>query len=156
MRRDHRSPDAPRSVEVESGFIPGIASSVRFHCGGTTVLSVATLEEGTPRWKNDASGWATADYHMMPYSVEPRLDRAGTGMQDGRAIEIRRLIGRAVRSGLDLSLMPGYTIRIDCDVLEADGGTRTACINATAVALGILVEENLAKGVFAKIGRAHV
>ena len=156
MRRDHRSPDAPRSVEVESGFIPGIASSVRFHCGGTTVLSVATLEEGTPRWKNDASGWATADYHMMPYSVEPRLDRAGTGMQDGRAIEIRRLIGRAVRSGLDLSLMPGYTIRIDCDVLGADGGTRTACINATAVALGILVEENLAKGVFATDPRRAV
>ena len=149
MRRDQRSPDAPRDVEVSSGFIPGIPASVLYHCGGTTILCVARLEEGTPKWKTDPAGWATADYHMMPYSVQPRLERTGTGKQDGRSIEIRRLIGRAVRSGLDLSLMPGYTIRIDCDVLEADGGTRTSCINATAVALGSLVKENLANGIFA-------
>jgi ribonuclease PH len=86
---------------------------------------------------------------MMPYSVTPRLDRVNKNTPDGRAIEIRRLVGRALRAGLDLSLMPGYTIRVDCDVLHADGGTRTASINATTVALGLLVEQHLTSGIFA-------
>jgi ribonuclease PH len=156
MRQDQRSSDAPRPIEVTRGIIPGITASVRYHCGGTVILCVAKVEEGTPKWLNKPSGWATADYYMMPYSVQPRLDRAGTGKQDGRAIEIRRLIGRALRAGLDLSLIPGYTIRIDCDVLQADGGTRTACINASAIALGLLIEENLEKGLFATDPRKAV
>ncbi|MAW78210.1 MAG: ribonuclease PH [Planctomycetes bacterium] len=156
MRRDQRSADAPRTIEVSRGIVPGIPASVHYLCGGTTILCVAKVEEGTPKWRNRPAGWATADYYMMPYSVEPRIDRTGTGKQDGRSIEIRRLVGRALRSGLDLSLIPGYTIRVDCDVLQADGGTRTACINATAVALGLLVEENLKKGVFATDPRRAV
>ncbi len=149
MARENRTDDAPRSVEVTSGFIPEIKSSALYRCGGTAVLCVATLEEGTPRWNTGTSGWATADYQMMPYSVTPRLERFNKSSPDGRAVEIRRLIGRALRAGLDLSLIPGYTIRIDCDVLHADGGTRTASINASTVALGLLVQEHLASGVLA-------
>ncbi|MDE0959488.1 MAG: ribonuclease PH [Planctomycetota bacterium] len=149
MPREDRSNDAPRSIEVTTGVIPEIDASVRYRCGGTTILCIATLEEGTPKWMTKTQGWATADYQMMPYSVKPRLDRVNKGIPDGRAIEIRRLIGRALRAGLDLSLLPGYTIRVDCDVLHADGGTRTASINATTVALGLLVQQHLASGIFA-------
>ncbi len=156
MRRDERSADSPRPIEISRGIVPGIPASVRYLCGGTAILCVARVEEGTPKWLQRPAGWATADYHMMPYSVEPRIERSGAGKQDGRAIEIRRLVGRALRASLDLSLIPGYTIRVDCDVLQADGGTRTACINATAVALGCLVEENLKTGIFATDPRRAV
>ncbi|MBT6453523.1 MAG: ribonuclease PH [Planctomycetes bacterium] len=149
MTRENRSNDAPRPIEVTTAVIPEIQSSVQYRCGGTTILCIATLEEGTPKWMSPGQGWATADYQMMPYSVAPRLDRVNKSTPDGRAIEIRRLVGRALRAGLDLSLMPGYTIRVDCDVLHADGGTRTASINATTVALGLLVEQHLTSGIFA-------
>ena len=145
--RQNRSDLPPRSIRIETGVIPGIESSVLYHAGKTTILCVAKLEEGTPRWLNGPSGWATAEYHMAPYSVTPRLERQGNA--DGRALEIRRLISRAIRGGLDLGLMPGYTLRVDCDVLHADGGTRTASINAATVAIGRVIESNLTSGVLA-------
>ena len=146
--RQNRSDLSPRPITLETGVIPGIEASVLYHAGSTTILCVAKLEEGTPRWLNGPSGWATAEYQMAPYSVTPRLERQG-GTADGRALEIRRLISRAIRGGLDLGLMPGYTLRVDCDVLHADGGTRTACINAATVAIGKVVESNLVSGVLA-------
>jgi ribonuclease PH len=149
MAREDRSNDAPRSIEVSTGIICGIDSSVQYRCGNTTILCVASLEEGTPKWNTKPSGWATADYQMMPYSVTPRLDRVSHRSPDGRATEIKRLIGRSLRAGLDLSLMPGYTIRVDCDVLHADGGTRTASINACAVAVSLLIQQHLTSGILA-------
>ena len=146
--RQNRQDHAPRPVTIETGVIPGIEASVLYHAGKTTILCVAKLEEGTPRWINGPSGWATAEYQMAPYSVSPRLERQ-TGSTDGRTLEIRRLISRAIRGGLDLGLMPGYSLRVDCDVLHADGGTRTAAINAATVAIGLVIESQLDSGVLA-------
>ncbi len=146
--RQNRDDRVPRSVTIETGVIPGIDASVLYHAGKTTILCVAKMEEGTPRWLNGPSGWATAEYQMAPFSVTPRLERQA-GSTDGRSLEIRRLISRAIRGGLDLGLMPGYSLRLDCEVLHADGGTRTASINAATVAMGLAIESALASGILA-------
>ena len=146
--REDRSETQPRPVSVETGIIPGLKSSVIYHSGKTTILCVAKMEEGTPRWRTGPAGWATAEYQMAPYSVSPRMDRQSS-TPDGRSLEIRRLISRAIRGGLDLGLMPGYSLKVDCDVLHADGGTRTASINAATIAIGLLVEDQLSRGILA-------
>ena len=146
--RPNRDGRVPRSVTIETGVIPGIDASVLYHAWKTTSLCMAQMEEGTPRWLNGPSGWATAEYQMAPFSVTPRLERQA-GSTDGRSLEIRRLISRAIRGGLDLGLMPGYSLRLDCEVLHADGGTRTASINAATVAMGLAIESALASGILA-------
>lgn len=143
-----RDIDQVRPIEVIPGVIAGVETSVLYRSGATEVLCVATLEEGTPPWLAKEEGWLTADYSMLPYSTIPRKSRP-EGKPDGRSQEIRRLIGRALRTSVDRRRFPGFTIRIDCDVLCADGGTRTASINGGTVALGLLVEKALADGRFA-------
>ena len=141
-----RDAATPRAVEVEIGVIRGIAGSVLYRSGRTEVLCTATLEEGTPPWRGDGLGWLTGDYAMAPFSTRPRMHRPNDGRIDGRSQEIRRLIGRSLRTAVDLRRMPGRTIHLDCQVLHADGGTRTASINGATIALGRLVNEGLRTG----------
>ena len=150
-RAGGRAPGAIRSIEIESAFLRTVNASVSYRSGGTRVLCVATLEEGAPAWITTGHGWLTAEYALLPFSTQPRISRARGELRiDGRTQEIQRLIGRSLRASLDLHRIPGYTIRIDCEVLEADGGTRTAAINGATVALGRLVEESLEAGRFAE------
>ncbi|HIA27602.1 MAG TPA: ribonuclease PH [Planctomycetes bacterium] len=145
-RRD-RLANQLRPIDIGVGVILGVETSILYRCGRTEVLCVATLDEGTPQWLDTGDGWLTAEYSMLPYATEPRNPRSD-GKPDGRSQEIRRLIGRALRASVDRRLFPGYTIRLDCDVLCADGGTRTASINGSTIALGLLVEKALADGRF--------
>ncbi|MFQ5654768.1 MAG: ribonuclease PH [Planctomycetota bacterium] len=149
-RTDGRALDEPREIEVIPRFLDGVPGSVLYRSGRTRILAVASLEEGAPSWLGDDLGWLTAEYALLPYSTTPRVQRAREeGRIDGRTREIQRLIGRSLRASLDRRRMPGYTIRIDCDVLQADGGTRTAAICGASIALGQLTERALADGRFA-------
>lgn len=133
VRADGRAPDELRSVTFEPGIQAGPAGSVLVAFGNTRVICAANVEDRVPRWKRDG-GWLTAEYAMLPGAgVErTRRDRNGPG---GRAKEIERLIGRSLRMAVDLAAVGERTFTIDCDVLEADGGTRTAAITGGWVAL---------------------
>lgn len=141
-RRDGRTAEEPRAVRIETGVIDGTPGSVIYRVGDTQILCVATAESGVPSWRGDAGGWLTANYTLHPFATEPR----GDGRPDGRSQEIRRLLGRSLRSSVDLTRIPGMTIRLDCEVLRADGGTRTASINGATIALGALVGTLLEDG----------
>jgi len=135
-RHDGRAPDQLRTLTAQDhgfGYAPGMAL---VEVGSTKVLCSVTLAHGVPpflRGKN--SGWLTAEYAMLPTATQQRTARASAMKCEGRSIEISRLIGRALRSVVNLSLFSDYTITVDCDVLQADGGTRTACISAACLAL---------------------
>ena len=147
-RSEGRDARTPRPVRVEVGVIEGIPGSVIYRSGRTEVLCVATAEEGTPPWRGVGLGWLTGDYQMTPYATIPRGSRPSGGKIDGRSQEIRRLIGRSLRTSVDLHRIPGLTIHCDCEVLHADGGTRTAAINGATIALGRLVASSLESGRF--------
>ncbi len=119
-------------------------------CGDTQVICAATIEDNVPRWmkaQNVSGGWLTAEYSMLPYSTLDRKQRdISKGRQDGRSVEIQRLLGRPLRAVLDLEKLPGKTLWIDCDVLRADGGTRTASITGAYVAAELAVRKLLAEG----------
>jgi ribonuclease PH len=137
MRRDGRAPDALRPVTVERRFTGGSPGSVLIHAGRTTVLCTAAVDEAVPPWKANAetpSGWVTAEYSMLPGSTSPRKKRE-RGQIDGRSQEIQRLIGRSLRAVVDMTALGPRTVTVDCDVLEADGGTRTASITGGFIAL---------------------
>lgn len=121
--------------------------SVLIEMGNTKVICAATIQTGVPKFVNEhEQGWLTAEYGMLPSSTNTRFRReAATGKITGRTAEIQRLIGRTMRSVVDLSKLPGYTILLDCDVIQADGGTRTASINGAFVALNEAVEKMLEK-----------
>lgn len=105
-------------------------------CGNTRVICTATVEEGVPRFREGAGGWVTAEYGMLPRSTDSRMRReAKSGKQGGRTLEISRLIGRSMRAAVDLEALGEYTITLDCDVIQADGGTRCASITGAMVAL---------------------
>ena len=136
-RRDGREPEDIRKVEIHRQFTQNAPGSVLYRCGGTHVFVTARIEERVPAWMaRRGRGWVTAEYAMLPGSTGQRKPRATSrGRVDGRTQEIQRLVGRALRSVVDLTSFGERTIWLDCDVLQADGGTRTACLNAAYIAL---------------------
>jgi ribonuclease PH len=137
MRPSGRAPDALRPISLETGISKHAEGSCLVRFGDTHVLCTASVEAGTPRFlKGTGLGWVTAEYGMLPRSTNTRIDReAARGRQSGRTQEIQRLIGRSLRAITDRSLMGDFTVKIDCDVIQADGGTRTASITGAYVAL---------------------
>ena len=137
MRPSRRQPDELRAVSLERGVVKYAEGSCFVKFGDTHVLVTATLEDRMPPWlKGQARGWVTAEYGMLPRATSERTRReASTGKQSGRTIEIQRLIGRSLRAVLDLPALGERQITIDCDVIQADGGTRTAAITGAWVAL---------------------
>jgi ribonuclease PH len=136
-RSDGRADDELREISIRRGFQQHPAGSVLVSFGQTTVLCAASVTEGVPRWRQGSGlGWLTAEYAMLPGSTPDRKARpTSSGRVDGRTHEIQRLVGRALRSVLDESALGERTLWVDCDVLEADGGTRTASINAAYLAV---------------------
>ena len=136
-RADGRTDDALREVRITRGYQQWPAGSVLIECGRTRVLCAASVVEGVPRWrKGSGLGWLTAEYAMLPSSTHTRSERESVkGRLGGRTHEISRLIGRALRSCIDLAALGENTISLDCDVIQADGGTRTAAITGGYVAL---------------------
>jgi ribonuclease PH len=136
-RPDGRSPGQVRPIEIRRRFTRAPAGSVLYRAGRTLVLATASVEDRVPPWLSGrGKGWLTAEYQMLPGSTRDRKARAAsTGRVDGRTHEIQRLVGRALRSVVDLKAFGERTIWLDCEVLEADGGTRTASLNAAYVAL---------------------
>lgn len=128
-----------RPITFEIGVAPHAAGSVLIACGNTRVICAATVEESVPRWMKEqgvTGGWITAEYSMLPYSTLTRKPRdISRGKPDGRGTEIQRLIGRALRASIDLEALGSRTLWVDCDVLQADGGTRTAAITGASVAI---------------------
>jgi ribonuclease PH len=137
LRPDGREPDDLRPVELTRDYTEFAAGSVLIRMGKTVVICTASVAEEVPRWmRNTGRGWVTAEYSMLPGSSPERIDReAARGRQSGRTQEIQRLIGRSLRAVTDLEAMPEVQITLDCDVLQADGGTRTASICGAYVAL---------------------
>lgn len=148
MRPSGRSPDQMRSVTLETGFTPYAEGSCLAKFGDTHVLCNATVEERVPPWmRNSGRGWVTAEYGMLPRSTHDRTDReAARGKQSGRTQEIQRLIGRSLRAVIDLEALGERQIRLDCDVIQADGGTRTASITGAWVALKIATDALVRSG----------
>lgn len=146
-RVDGRGPDELRPVSLTPGFMPNAEGSCLVEFGDTKVICTATVEDGVPRWMAGRGvGWLTAEYSMLPRSTSERVPReVNKGRPSGRTQEIQRLIGRSLRAVADMKAMGERTIWLDCDVLQADGGTRTASITgayvATALAFQRLVEE---------------
>ena len=136
-RGNGRNPDDLRDIKITRGFTKHAEGSVLVEFGDTKVLCTASVEVGVPRFlKGKGEGWITAEYGMLPRSTHTRNDReAAKGKQSGRSLEIQRLIGRSLRAMVDLKKLGEHTITIDCDVIQADGGTRTASITGGAVAL---------------------
>lgn len=136
-RPSGRAPDELRSVKLTRGFARHAEGSVLIECGDTQVLCTASVEDTVPQFlRGKSQGWVTAEYGMLPRSTHTRTAReASRGKQSGRTLEIQRLIGRSLRAVLDLHALGERTITIDCDVLQADGGTRTASITGGYVAL---------------------
>ena len=136
-RPSGRAADEIRGVELITGYSKHAEGSCLIKCGDTHVLCTATAEEKVPGWmKGKGAGWVTAEYGMLPRSTNSRIDReAARGKQSGRTQEIQRLIGRALRAIVDFEAMGERQIRVDCDVLQADGGTRTASITGAYVAM---------------------
>ena len=135
-RSDNRTNDSLRKVSLEWDFQPGADASLLIRMGGTHVLCGVTIEEKVPPFlKDTGKGWITAEYGMLPCATNSRYKREVVGGRSGRTYEIQRLIGRSLRMMVDLSTIGERTLRIDCDVLNADGGTRTASITGGALAL---------------------
>src|ERR1700750_2249832 len=150
QRSDGRAPDQIRGITFELNIAPHATGSVLVAMGNSRVICGVTIEEIVPRWMKDqgvTGGWLTAEYSMLPYSTTTRKQRdIAKGKLDGRSSEIQRLIGRSLRAVIDLEKLGPRTMWIDCDVLQADGGTRTAAITGASLAVAIscqfLVEGN--------------
>ena len=149
-RADGRLPRQLRPVRFQNHVAPYAAGSTLIEWGNTRVICGVTIEESVPRWmkeQNLTGGWITAEYSMLPYSTLQRKQRdISKGKIDGRSQEIQRLIGRAMRAALDLDKLGTRTIWVDCDVLQADGGTRTAAITGAYVALVLALRKMVAEG----------
>ena len=144
LRPDGRKHDELRPISFEAGIAPYATGSVLVSFGQTKVICAATIENKVPRWmqaQGVKGGWLTAEYSMLPYSTLERKDRdISRGKQDGRGIEIQRLIGRSLRAVVDMKKLGERQITLDCDVIQADGGTRTASISGAWVALRLAVD----------------
>jgi len=149
-RVDGRSTNQLRAVRFQNNIAPYATGSTLIEWGNTRVICGVTVEESVPRWMKEQGvigGWITAEYSMLPYSTLQRKQRDITkGKIDGRSQEIQRLIGRAMRAALDLEKLGSRTIWVDCDVLQADGGTRTAAITGAYVALALATRKLMAEG----------
>jgi ribonuclease PH len=149
-RVDGRAPGQLRAVRFQNDIAPYATGSTLIEWGNTRVICGVTVEETVPRWMKEqgvSGGWITAEYSMLPYSTLQRKPRDITkGKLDGRSQEIQRLIGRAMRAALDLEKLGTRTLWVDCDVLQADGGTRTAAITGAYVALALAMRKLLAEG----------
>jgi len=149
-RADGRRPDELRPIRFQNHIAPHASGSTLVEWGNTRVICAVMVEESVPRWmkeQNVTGGWLTAEYSMLPYSTLTRKQRdSAKGKVDGRSTEIQRLIGRAMRSAVDLEKVGARTIWVDCDVLQADGGTRTAAITGAVVALSLAVKKLRAEG----------
>ena len=153
-RVDGRTPDQLRPISFEAGIAPHATGSVLVSFGNTRVICGATIEDNVPGWmraQNVSGGWLTAEYSMLPYSTHDRKRRdISKGKPDGRSVEIQRLIGRALRAVVDLEKLGSRTLWIDCDVLQADGGTRTASITGAYVAARLAAQKLIDKGKLAE------
>lgn len=147
-RAGGRAPDELRPVLIEPGFVRTATGSALIACGGTRVICTASIEDGVPRWRAGSGlGWLTAEYGMLPASTGQRKPRdVSRGRLDGRSVEIQRLIGRSLRGVVDPAALGERTIYVDCDVLEADGGTRCASITGAYVAIALGCARLLAEG----------
>ena len=152
MRPSGRNPDQLRNINFTCGYTKHAEGSVLVEFGDTRVLCTASVENRVPRFlKGKGEGWVTAEYGMLPRSTHERMGReASRGKQGGRTLEIQRLIGRSLRAAVDMNALGENTITLDCDVLQADGGTRTASITGGFVALSIAIENMLKKGLIKK------
>ncbi|HTQ50586.1 MAG TPA: ribonuclease PH [Candidatus Acidoferrales bacterium] len=154
IRADGRSANELRPLRFQNHIAPYAAGSTLIEWGNTRVICGVTVEDTVPRWmkeQNTKGGWITAEYSMLPYSTLERKSRdAARGKIDGRAQEIQRLIGRAMRAVIDLEKLGERTVWVDCDVLQADGGTRTAAITGAYVALCIAIRRLIASGKIAE------
>ncbi|NNF16218.1 MAG: ribonuclease PH [Gammaproteobacteria bacterium] len=148
MRPSGRSADQLRPVSLQCNFTRHAEGSVLISCGDTRVLCNASVENRVPPFlRNSGKGWVTAEYSMLPRSTHTRMQReASRGKQSGRTLEIQRLIGRSLRAAVDLRALGETTITVDCDVLQADGGTRTASITGAYVAMRLAVATMLKRG----------
>jgi len=148
MRGDGRAADELRPVRIEPGFVRSASGSALIEAGGTRVICTASVDESVPRWmKGQGKGWVTAEYGMLPASTGDRKQRDVTkGRPDGRTVEIQRLIGRSLRGVIDFEALGERTVWVDCDVLEADGGTRCAAITGGYVALELALARLVTAG----------
>jgi ribonuclease PH len=147
-RNDGRAPADLRPVQIEPGFVRTATGSALIAAGGTRVICTASAVEDVPRWmKGQGRGWVTAEYSMLPASTGERKQRdIARGRLDGRTVEIQRLIGRSVRGIVDFAALGERTVYLDCDVLEADGGTRCAAITGAYVALHLALARLVSEG----------
>ena len=143
-RIDNRNHNQLRDITIESNINIHAEGSVLISFGNTKVICNASIENNVPRWmKNSDEGWVTGEYGMLPRSTNERMSReAARGKQSGRTQEIQRLIGRSLRQAVDLKYLKGKTINVDCDVIQADGGTRTASITGGCVALFLAIKNH--------------
>src|SRR3984893_11145954 len=148
FRPDHWAPDALRPIRIAPHYVAMAEGSVLMESGNTRVLCNATIEQGVPGWlRNSGRGWVTAEYGMLPRATLTRTAReAERGKIGGRTHEIQRLIGRSLRSVVDMKALGERTVILDCDVLQADGGTRTAAITGACVALALALAKLVAAG----------
>lgn len=151
-RPSGRKPDQLRNISIEKNHTIHAEGSVLISCGNTKVLCTASVEERIPHFlKGSGRGWITAEYGMLPRSTGSRMNReAARGKQSGRTQEIQRLIGRSLRAAVNLELLGEHSITLDCDVIQADGGTRTASITGAYVALVDAINHMLDKGMISK------
>ncbi len=157
VRPDGRAPDQTRTIELIPSFTKWAEGSVLCSFGDTRVLCNATVEERVPPWmKDQGRGWITAEYSMLPRSTDRRMQRESIqGKIGGRTHEISRLIGRSLRGGVDLAMLGERTITVDCDVLQADGGTRTASVTGGWVAMALAVRKLMKHGNLRKNPLSH-
>src|SRR5215471_10393120 len=148
MRIDGRAPNQLRPIQITPNFITSAEGSVLIEVGRTRVICTASVEEVVPPFmRNSGKGWITSEYSMIPRATSTRtLREASTGKRSGRTLEIQRLIGRSLRTAIDLNHLGERTIWMDCDVIEADGGTRTASITGAYIALSLAVKGLLKSG----------
>ena len=152
MRKFNRKNDEPRKISLEVDINKNADGSCIINYGMTKVICTASIDEDVPKWlREKKTGWITAEYGMLPGSTNSRNKRESkVGKQSGRTVEIQRLIGRSLRSVVNLEKLTGYQIIIDCDVLQADGGTRTASITGGYVALCLAIKKFVKKGLIKK------
>ena len=153
MRADGRAANELRAVKMTPDFIPSAEGSVLIEAGRTRVIVTATVNDGVPSFlKGTGKGWVTGEYGMLPRATEERTPRESTrGRQSGRTLEIQRMIGRTLRAATDLKALGERTVWIDCDVIEADGGTRTASVTGAFVALALALERMVAAGMLRSV-----
>jgi len=147
MRKNDRQPNELRPVSIEKGFLPHADASLLIKMGGTHVACAVSVEESVPRFLEESEqGWITAEYGMLPWSTHTRSLREASRGRSGRTYEVQRLIGRALRMMVDLNSLGSRTIRVDCDVIRADGGTRCAAITGAALVVRDVINGLYAEG----------